>query len=144
MALQTASAVRRAAFRSQCLSLAKNISIGLRSGECLGKKKSLAPAARMACRLSARRLNPSSTPHTVAFTGCVRAAESLLRIKISTERLGAVSPSILLIHPVTSRSLYEECAILSIGGRVNRLVAPKCYARGIAPPANGHKNGISD
>jgi hypothetical protein len=31
MALQTASTVRLAAFRSQCLSFAKNCSIGLRS-----------------------------------------------------------------------------------------------------------------
>jgi len=42
--------VRLAAFRSQCLSLAKNFSIGLRSGEYFGRKKSLAPAARMARR----------------------------------------------------------------------------------------------
>jgi hypothetical protein len=41
MALQRASPVRAAAFRSQCLSLAKNFSIGLRSGEYLGREEEL-------------------------------------------------------------------------------------------------------
>lgn len=50
MASQTVSTVRLAALRSQCLSLAKNFSIGLRSGEYLGSKNSLAPAERMARR----------------------------------------------------------------------------------------------
>ena len=42
-----ASDVRAAAFRKKCLSLAKTCSMGLRSGEYLGRKNSLAPAARM-------------------------------------------------------------------------------------------------
>src|ERR1700680_4158442 len=42
-----ASNVRAAAFRSRCLSLAKTCSIGLRSGEYLGRKNSLAPADRI-------------------------------------------------------------------------------------------------
>ena len=50
-----ASQERRAAFRNQCLSLAKNISMGLRSGEYLGRKKSLAPTARMAARIALPR-----------------------------------------------------------------------------------------
>ena len=44
MARQTASTVRAAAFRRKCLSLAKTCSMGFRSGEYLGRKKSLAPA----------------------------------------------------------------------------------------------------
>jgi hypothetical protein len=44
MVSQTASGVRAAAFRSRCFSLAKTCSIGLRSGEYLGRKMSLAPA----------------------------------------------------------------------------------------------------
>ena len=51
MAAQTVSTVRAAALRRRCLSLAKTCSIGLRSGEYLGRKKSLAPAARMARRM---------------------------------------------------------------------------------------------
>ena len=53
MASQTASGVRAAALRSQCLSLAKSFSIGFRSGEYFGRKKSRAPAARMARRTAA-------------------------------------------------------------------------------------------
>ena len=49
MAAQMASTVRAAAFRSRCLSLAKTCSMGFRSGEYFGRKKSLAPAARMSC-----------------------------------------------------------------------------------------------
>ena len=50
MASHTASWVRAAALRSQCLSLAKSCSMGFRSGEYFGRKKSRAPAARMAWR----------------------------------------------------------------------------------------------
>ena len=45
-----ASNVRAAAFRSRCLSLAKTCSMGLRSGEYLGRKNSLAPAERISWR----------------------------------------------------------------------------------------------
>ncbi|KYK45209.1 hypothetical protein A1D31_35645 [Bradyrhizobium liaoningense] len=45
IAAQTASTVRGAALRSRCLSLAKTCSIGFRSGEYFGRKKSLAPTA---------------------------------------------------------------------------------------------------
>src|ERR1700694_4234755 len=48
MASQTASVVRFAALRRQCLSFAKNCSMWFRSGEYFGRKKSRAPAARMA------------------------------------------------------------------------------------------------
>src|SRR5947209_8500216 len=48
MAEVTASTVRAAALRSRCLSVEKTCSIGLRSGEYLGRKKSLALAERMA------------------------------------------------------------------------------------------------
>ena len=47
-----ASMLRPAAFRSHVLSLAKSCSIGFRSGEYFGRKKSLAPAARMAARIA--------------------------------------------------------------------------------------------
>src|ERR1700688_4494554 len=50
MAAVTASKLRAAALRSRCLSLAKNCSIGLRSGEYFGRKKSLAPIDRIARR----------------------------------------------------------------------------------------------
>ncbi len=43
---QMVSAERAAALRNKCLSLAKNCSIGFRTGEYFGRKKSLAPAAR--------------------------------------------------------------------------------------------------
>jgi hypothetical protein len=39
---QMVSAERAAALRNKCLSLAKTCSIGFRSGEYLGRKKSLA------------------------------------------------------------------------------------------------------
>ena len=67
MASQTVSTLRFAAFRSQCLSLAKSCSIGLRSGEYFGRKKSLAPAcsdraahglALVAPRLSMTTMSP--------------------------------------------------------------------------------------
>lgn len=47
IARQTASMVRAAAFRRKRLSLAKTCSMGFRSGEYLGRKKSLALAERM-------------------------------------------------------------------------------------------------
>ena len=50
MAAQTVSTVLAAAFRSRCLSLAKTCSIGFRSGEYFGRKKSLAPVERMSSR----------------------------------------------------------------------------------------------
>jgi hypothetical protein len=43
MVAVTASKLRAAALRKRCFSLAKNCSIGLRSGEYLGRKNSLAP-----------------------------------------------------------------------------------------------------
>ena len=58
MASQTASGVRAAALRSQCLSLAKSFSIGFRSGEYLGSRKSRAPASRMARRTAALLREP--------------------------------------------------------------------------------------
>ena len=45
MASETASSVRGAAFRTKPLSLAKTCSIGLRSGEYLGRNRRRAPAA---------------------------------------------------------------------------------------------------
>jgi hypothetical protein len=50
MARQTASTVRVAAFRRKCLSLAKTCSMGFKSGEYFGRKKSLAPTERMSSR----------------------------------------------------------------------------------------------
>jgi hypothetical protein len=47
---QMVSAERAAALRNKCLSLAKTGSIGFRSGDYFGRKKSLAPAARMSWR----------------------------------------------------------------------------------------------
>ena len=47
---QMVSAERAAALRNKCLSLAKTCSIGFRSGEYFGRKKSLAPAAQMSWR----------------------------------------------------------------------------------------------
>jgi hypothetical protein len=46
MAVQIVS-TERAALRKRCLILATTCSIGFRSGEYFGRKKSLAPAARM-------------------------------------------------------------------------------------------------
>ena len=51
MAVQTAWVVLSAALRSKCLSLAKSLSMGFRSGDYFGRKKSLAPADRMASRI---------------------------------------------------------------------------------------------
>src|SRR6478736_5464882 len=50
MAARTVSRVRAAALRKRCLNLAKTCSMGLRSGEYLGRKNSFAPAERMAWR----------------------------------------------------------------------------------------------
>src|SRR5277367_3343906 len=50
LASATASYVRASAFRSRVLNLAKTCSIGLRSGEYLGRKTRRAPTARMAFR----------------------------------------------------------------------------------------------
>lgn len=47
---QMASVVRLAALRSKSFSLAKTCSMGLRSGLYFGRRKSLAPAERMASR----------------------------------------------------------------------------------------------
>src|SRR5438477_12101338 len=45
-----ASTVRAAAYRSMCLSVAKTCSMGFRSGENFGRKKSFAPAERISAR----------------------------------------------------------------------------------------------
>ena len=50
IATQMVSTERAAALRNKCLSLAKTCSIELRSDEYFGRKKSLAPAARMSWR----------------------------------------------------------------------------------------------
>jgi hypothetical protein len=50
MASETASRVRGAVFRTKPLSLAKSCSIGLRSGEYLGRNRRRAPAAMIAFR----------------------------------------------------------------------------------------------
>ncbi len=60
MALQTASAVRLAAFRSQCLSFAKSCSMGFRSGEYETGAKSAELPVR-----SQRSLNPVSIPELI-------------------------------------------------------------------------------
>jgi hypothetical protein len=49
---------RACALRSMCLSLEKTCSIGLRSGEYLGRKKSFAPALRIARRTALPRWLP--------------------------------------------------------------------------------------
>jgi hypothetical protein len=54
-----ASWVRLAALRRPCLSLEKSISIGFRSGEYLGRKKSLAPTALRERRTALLRCEPS-------------------------------------------------------------------------------------
>jgi hypothetical protein len=69
MASQTVSSDRAALSRSQCLILAKSCSMGFRSGEYLGRKKSLAPAARMdrrtALPLCEPRLMGWTPPHGI-------------------------------------------------------------------------------
>lgn len=77
MASQTASTVRAAALRNQCLSLAKNCSIGFRSGEYLGRKNSLAPAALMARRTALplwlpRLMGLSNRGRDVKYLGALR------------------------------------------------------------------------
>ena len=52
LAFATASYVRASAFRSKVLNLANTCSIGLRSGEYLGRNTRRAPTARMACRIA--------------------------------------------------------------------------------------------
>lgn len=49
---QTASLLRSAALRRRCLSFANTCSMGFRSGEQAGRKKSLVPAALMALRMA--------------------------------------------------------------------------------------------
>src|ERR1700704_2470405 len=66
MASQTASTVRLAALRSQCLSLANSFSIGLRSGEYFGRKNSLAPADRMARRTALPLCEPRLSMTTMS------------------------------------------------------------------------------
>lgn len=66
MASQRASWVRAAVFRSQCLSLEKNISIGLRSGEYFGSRKRRAPAARMARRTAGLLWEPRLSMTTMS------------------------------------------------------------------------------
>lgn len=48
MGLVSSSSERAMAWRSQCLNFEKNGSIGFKSGECLARNNSFAPAARMA------------------------------------------------------------------------------------------------
>src|ERR1700704_444346 len=52
MAAMRVSNVRRPALRKRCFNLAKTCSIGLRSGEYLGRKNSLAPTDRIARRMA--------------------------------------------------------------------------------------------
>src|SRR5512134_3262978 len=66
MASQTASAVRSAALRKRCLSLAKSCSMRLRSGEYFGRKNSLAPADRMARRTALPRCEPRLSRMTMS------------------------------------------------------------------------------
>src|SRR5215213_1754293 len=65
-ALQTASVVRAAARRSQCLSFEKSCSIGFRSGEYLGRKRRRAPAARMARRTALLLCEPRLSMTTMS------------------------------------------------------------------------------
>src|SRR5580704_6104112 len=52
LASATASYVRASAFRSKVLNLAKTCSIGLRSGEYLGRNTRRAPTSRIARRMA--------------------------------------------------------------------------------------------
>ena len=65
MVEHTASLVRAAALRSRCLSLAKTCSIGLRSGEYFGSRKSFAPAFRIALLLRGRSLEDPGVHQSV-------------------------------------------------------------------------------
>ena len=78
-AMQMASSVRAAAFRSRCLSLAKTCSIGFRSGEYFGRKKSLAPAERMSAR-TALPFVATEIVHDDDVTFAQRGQEDLLDI----------------------------------------------------------------
>jgi hypothetical protein len=64
MRLPVAAAVRAAAFRRKCFSLASTWSIGLRSGLEGGRKNSLAPAARIARRIALPLWLPSGARRT--------------------------------------------------------------------------------
>src|SRR5687767_8542193 len=66
MPSHTASAVRAACLRRRCLSLAKNCSMGFRSGEYFGRKSSRAPAARMAARTALLLCEPRLSMTTIA------------------------------------------------------------------------------
>jgi hypothetical protein len=102
MALRMASAVRAAFLRSNVLSLAKTCSIGLRSGEYLGRKIRCAPAVRMAWRarwrrgrsvadgaaraptanwLGRRSVSPADDPGSLASGGRTEGAMALARLK---------------------------------------------------------------
>ncbi len=72
MRLPVAGAVRAAAFRGKCFSLASTCSIGLRSRLEGGRKNSLAPAARIARRI-ALPLWPWSMPTSVGASSASRA-----------------------------------------------------------------------
>jgi len=113
--------VRVAAFRSQCLSLAKYFSIGLRSGEYLGRKKSLAPAglampattavpqSRLRCR-QVRFLKVFG----MAGQSPERPASEWMTYSAAAERLG-VSPSSIALRagrwPMRKRSDTGEVEI---------------------------------
>ena len=62
----TVSRVLAHAFRSMCLSLAITCSIGLRSGEYFGSRKSFAPAARIAARTARLRWLPRLSMMTMS------------------------------------------------------------------------------
>jgi hypothetical protein len=67
MASEAASSVRGAAFRTKPLSLAKTCSMGLRSGEYLGRNKRRAPAVLIAFRTAFPLCDPRLSSTTISL-----------------------------------------------------------------------------
>ena len=94
MAAQIASTVRAAALRKRCLSLAKTCSMGFRSGEYLGKKISLAPAARIV--------------HDDDVAGAQRGSEDLLDIGLKALAVDRAFKKPRGVDPVVAQRSQER------------------------------------
>jgi hypothetical protein len=104
---QMVSAEHAAALRNKCLSLATTCSIGFRSGEYFGRKKSLAPAARMIWR-TAFGFVTTEIFHDHDVAGAKRGDEDLLDIDPEALTVDWTVEYRAMIHEVFAPGMHNR------------------------------------
>src|ERR1700704_5240303 len=106
MAAQTASTVRAAALRSRCLSLAKTCSMGFRSGEYFGRKKSFADQWSHGFTFVAAEI-----VHDDYVTGLQGREQNLLDVNCEALTVDRAIENPWCLDPIAAQCGQESCGL---------------------------------